>query len=70
MQYAVCKKDLISEYEIIFVDDASDDRSNQVLNELRLTNPRIQIHKTTRSFGNAECLRYAIKDLLEILFVI
>ena len=53
---------LISEYEIIFVDDASDDKSNQILNELRLTNPRIQIHKTTRSFGNAECLRYAIKE--------
>ena len=25
---------LISEYEIIFVDDASDDKSNQILNEL------------------------------------
>ena len=58
----MCLKDkLISEYEIIFVDDASDDKSNLILNELRVTNPNIQIHKTTRSFGNAECLRYAIK---------
>ena len=54
------QKNLISEYEIIFVDDASDDRSNQVLNELRLTNPRI--NPQTNKFGNAECLRYAIKE--------
>ena len=54
------QKSLISEYEIIFVDDASDDRSNVILNELRADHPNIQIHKTTRSFGNSECLRYAI----------
>ena len=58
----LCIEDkLISEYEIIFVDDASDDNSNLILNELRIIHPNIQIHKTTRSFGNAECLRYAVK---------
>ncbi len=57
-----CLEDqLISEYEIIFVDDASSDKSNLILNELRVVHPNIQIHKTTRSFGNAECLRYAIQ---------
>ena len=55
----VCLQNSLISDRIIFVDDASDDQSNAILKEQGCSSC-IQIHKTTRSFGNSECLRYTI----------
>jgi dolichol-phosphate mannosyltransferase len=45
------------EYELLFVNDASADRSVEVLTGLRQTNARIKIINMSRRFGVAECAR-------------
>lgn len=54
------EKKLIDDFEIIFVDDASTDKSFEILKEYKKSEARLKVFKTTRSFGNAECLRYGI----------
>ena len=55
-------KGLISDYEIIFIDDDSDDNSFKILKEYRKKNSLINIFRTTRSFGGEECVRFALKE--------
>src|SRR5262245_15313150 len=45
------------EYELISVNDASTDRSLEVLTRLRATNPRVKIVNMSRRFGVSECAR-------------
>jgi len=45
------------EYELLFVNDASSDRSVDVLAGLRQSNERIKIINMSRRFGVAECAR-------------
>ena len=45
------------EYELIFVNDASNDASLQILTSARSSNPRIKILTMSRRFGVAECVR-------------
>ena len=52
---------LIDNYEIIFIDDASTDKSLEIIESQKRKYSSIKVHSTTRSFGNAECLRYAFK---------
>lgn len=44
-------------YELIFVNDASNDRSVEVLTGLRSSNPRVKLINMSRRFGVAECVR-------------
>lgn len=46
------------EYEIIFVDDGSRDRSFAVMSELAVANPHVKIVKFRRNFGKAAALQY------------
>tara|TARA_B100000886_G_C20423318_1_gene492634 strand:- start:1164 stop:2114 length:951 start_codon:yes stop_codon:yes gene_type:complete len=52
---------LIGTYEIIFIDDNSDDNSFNLLKEYKKKNSLISIYRTTRSFGGEECVRFALK---------
>lgn len=45
------------DYELIFVNDASDDGSLKILLSERAKNPRIKVINTSRPFGFAECLK-------------
>jgi dolichol-phosphate mannosyltransferase len=45
------------EYELLFVNDASTDRSIEILLSQRASNPRIKIVNMSRRFGVAECAR-------------
>tara|TARA_B100000700_G_scaffold330261_1_gene455600 strand:+ start:4048 stop:5001 length:954 start_codon:yes stop_codon:yes gene_type:complete len=54
--------DLISNYELIFIDDCSNDSSLAILKKHKELNSNIKVHSTTRPFGNQECLRYAINQ--------
>lgn len=51
----VCKKININ-YEIIFVNDASTDNSDSIINEHIKKNKNIKIISMTRTFGNTPCL--------------
>lgn len=44
------------DYELVFVNDASTDRSLAILEERRATNPRIKILNMSRRFGVAPCV--------------
>lgn len=44
------------DYELIFVNDASTDRSRAILEERRAANPRIKIVNMSRRFGVAPCV--------------
>ena len=46
-----------AEYELLFVNDASTDRSVAILTEERVRNPRVKIVNMSRRFGVAECVR-------------
>lgn len=44
------------EYEIIFVNDVSKDRSEEIILEHMKTSSDIKLLTTTRTFGNAACI--------------
>jgi len=44
-------------YEIIYVNDASSDRSLEVLRQERARNPRVKVLNMSRRFGVAECVQ-------------
>lgn len=52
---AVLEKDS-GDYELVFVNDDSDDTSLEVLTGARAKNPRIRVLTTSRRFGQPECL--------------
>lgn len=56
------KLNLINDYEIIFIDDASTDTSFELLKSYKVKESKLKVFRTTRSFGNAECLRYGINQ--------
>lgn len=49
------------DYEIVFVNDDSKDRSLELLMEARAENPRIKIINTSRRFGMVECILAGIE---------
>ena len=49
------------DYEIIFVNDNSADKSLELLLEARASNPRIKIINTSRRFGMVECILAGIE---------
>lgn len=61
-------KALALPYELIFVNDASTDRSLEILKELAKEEPAIKVINMSRRFGNAPCVlmgfHYAKGDLL------
>jgi dolichol-phosphate mannosyltransferase len=48
------------EYELIFVNDDSDDRSLEILKENTVENPRIKVINMSRRFGVSECVMAGI----------
>ncbi|PID27521.1 MAG: glycosyltransferase [Candidatus Cloacimonadota bacterium] len=62
---------LTSDYEIIFVEDGSKDRSFEILKCLYNENAKIKVLKQSRNFGQANSilagLRYASKDYIVIM---
>ncbi|MDP3046553.1 MAG: glycosyltransferase family 2 protein [Chloroflexota bacterium] len=61
-------REYTDDYEIIVVDDASNDNSRELLTELRARYPRLRLvfHETNRGYGGALCsgFSHATKDLV------
>jgi dolichol-phosphate mannosyltransferase len=53
---AAALRDAIEDYELVFVDDASQDRSFPILLELRRDNDRIRVVRMSRRFGVTACV--------------
>ena len=53
--YSVCNS-LNKNYEIIFVDDCSKDRTSEILNEFVVKDPRIKVLRFSRNFGHQAAL--------------
>ena len=51
--YSVCNS-LNKNYEIIFVDDCSRDRTPEILNEFVVKDPRIKVLRFSRNFGHSQ----------------
>jgi glycosyltransferase involved in cell wall biosynthesis len=54
-------KDTIDDYELIFVNDASTDRSKEILMEMSKSNKGIKIINMSRNFGVSECVLAGMK---------
>ncbi len=55
------EKDVIKEYELIFVNDRSDDRSEEILKELNQNHGDIKIINMSRNFGVSPCVLAGLK---------
>jgi glycosyltransferase involved in cell wall biosynthesis len=53
----ICRNSPTEDYEIIFIDDGSTDKSYQIINNLAQNNPKIKAVRFRRNFGKAAALQ-------------
>ena len=60
---AAIQQGLISDYEIIFINDGSTDKSKEVISEIIATDPRVCLINLRKNFGKSEALQTGFRHI-------